>query len=215
VGGDEIASALKTSFKILKNISREVAGPIGDALKIAAKNVDVSKVKSLSLLANKLSGKSLDGIGQVVRNSDDALRLARYVEKYGDEGLNLVRGVGKWIGKNADEMGFAGNSLTDHLKLHKVDTGIPWLGREFKDTAEYLEAAREVIRNPGSKKVMYYHQGVIDPKNQRLGYLLENNGNVFLASVNKDGFIATFHRLNQGWDYLNNSNVFAKLFELY
>jgi hypothetical protein len=62
---------------------------------------------------------------------------------------------------------------------------------------------------------MYYHQGIINPKNQRLGYLLEKNGKVFLASVNKDGFIVTYRCLNYGWDYLKNSGVFAKLLKLY
>jgi|GEM_PF-6105678 len=112
-------------------------------------------------------------------------------------------------------MVFKKDSLADHFKLHKADTGNPWLGRSFKTADEYLQAARSVINDPKSKKVIYYHQNIIKLENERLGYLLEKNGKVFLVSVNRDGFISTFHNLKYGWSYLDNTNVFAKLLKLY
>lgn len=93
-----------------------------------------------------------------------------------------------------------------------MDTGLPWFGREFASKEEYLAEAKKVITDSSSKKVLYYHRN--DLTDPTLGYLLEKEGKVFLVAVDNAGNIKTFHYLDQGWSYLNNSSVFGKLFKI-
>ncbi|MBI2594860.1 MAG: hypothetical protein HYW38_01200, partial [Candidatus Colwellbacteria bacterium] len=159
--------------------------------------------------APKLTSTQQAAIAPYVARYGD--RVLEYAQKYGDHGVRLLERAGKQIGVRAERF-INEKEWVFHFNKHKVDTGLPWLGREFTSKEEYLAEAKSVITNPNSKKVLYYHQSNLnDPT---LGYLLEREGKVFLVAVNDAGNIKTFHYLKEGWGYVQEGPVWNKLFKV-
>jgi len=226
-GGDGLVSGAKATIKTARYIEK-VSPVVGKHFEeaglqiftsVSIRNLDEipAKAKELKQIAELglklLNNQNLPSYEKILKNPEDVRRLAKYLDGGGSVKVSLIEKGGKWAGVEVKRFKDA-QVLEDHFKLHFKDTGIPWLGREFSSKEEYLEAAKEVIRNPNSKKVIYYHEG--RTTQPRIGYLLEpnKNGDVFLVSVGEDGTIRTFHYLNQGWDYLNDTSIFGRLFRI-
>ena len=195
--GDPAVSGAKLAYK---NIARfglkhpEVYGALRPAFITALAKATPSEKLNVLLTFGTI----------VTKRGDD---LTEYIDRHGEAGLRLIREAGEQIGVRNGKF----PDLFNHFPKHDVDTGRAWLGRPFADEQEYLDAARRVIANSNSKKVLYYNQTLLQP---RLGYLLEKNGEVFLTAVGNDGTIRTFFRLNGRWSRITESPSFLKLFKV-
>ena len=211
-------AALKVAAKILPAI-KGGSKIVGDAIEQAmlqgftSLNLErLLKLPGIARLAEKISSRNAyQAYERVLHNRASVENLAKYVDETGDVGLTLIERAGAQIGRTP--AGFSSwTQWMSHFKDHGAATGLAWEGQQFKTAQDYLGVAISIIKNPSSKKVLYYHQSNLnDPT---LGYLLERNGKVFLVAVSKEGNIKSFHHLDQGWGYVQEGFVWNKLFKV-
>ena len=198
-------SILQTAQQALKKILA--------ALGSRPKSLRVATDEALPILQGLAKQTKIDlaTLGKVVRNQDDATRLAKYVDTHNDAAVQLIRRAGSQIGTKPE--GFIDISeAVAHYGKHAKNTGTPYQGRPFQGLRDYVNAAREITEDPAAKRVLYYHEG--NPNLPRLGYIVEKNGRAFLVSVAERGYIATFHVLDKGWAGVIEGPTFGKMFKV-
>ncbi len=163
-------------------------------------------MKSLVSLLQRLKTINLTDIQPVVKNADDVFRLAKYFEKYGDDGVKLVEKMARKL-KDFQLVIRDGNNLyglSHSLNKHSLD----WskIGITTKD--ELREAINKSFNN--GKKVLYeQYDSSGNFIGNRFGFYDEYR-NIFIVTEEGGQLIMTFMPTN-GWEYVKNLEYFFQI----
>ena len=218
-GRNTVISAVKKIAELARRLIRKsvskdkdiaISQSIMKAIQEAEERNDLKAIRILKdfsvMLVSNCLGNKIPVLNPFMSNPQEAIRFAEYVNQEGIIGLNLAKGVDRWI--NSKEIKeFKGRHLKRHFRKYGNKTGLALLGRVFQDPEEYLAGAIAVIYGSAAKKMMYYYRG----KKPSLGYFLQRYGKLLWVAVNK-GRIVAFRPLKK--KELGNQKVFSGLYRV-